>query len=105
MRVNKSDFEKKKKVVIMNYIMELPGFGIHKKRRNVAIQKTSQEHAKLLKKTSPAAIKEMPMETRIEKKTHFTEHTIRSQHEKEELEEGNFCSSVCPTIRFLRNHS
>jgi len=63
-RSNKSDFEKKK-AVIMNYIMGLPRFGIKEK---VAIQKTSEEHAKLLKKTSPTAIKEIPTETHIEKK-------------------------------------
>ena len=65
MRSNKSDFEEKK-AVIMNYIMGLPRFGNHKKK--VAIQKTSEEHAKLLKETSPAAIKEIPTETQIEKK-------------------------------------
>jgi hypothetical protein len=42
----------------------------------------------------------MPMETQIEKKTHFTEHTIRSQHEKDELKEGNLCSSVCPKLDY-----
>lgn len=86
--------------------MGLPRFGIQKKKKKFAIQKTSQEHAKLLKKTSPAAIKEMPTETQIgKKKNHFTEHTIRSQYEKEALKEGNLCSSVRLTIKFLRNRS
>jgi hypothetical protein len=35
---------------------------------NVTIQKTPQEHAKLLKRTSLAAIKEMSTETEIGKK-------------------------------------